>query len=221
MTLVMRDFAPLDSLVQIAGRCNRNNRWPRKNVEIYNLKNVAGRSFAEMVYTVGRGSPDSRLEETRNVLANYDHVFEEEVLGVCDDYFERLRTGKDLGYRHTFNWATLDEEQPNVRELLRGERTGQVQLIVAERDEEDLVADIKAALSVPDRWDRRRALRKLAPRIAQVTVSVWVKDDWHPTDVANPIGAYPDKPLEYPWWIVRSGNYDPQTGLILDGNNFL
>lgn len=222
MTLVMRDFAPLDSLVQIAGRCNRNRRWSRKDVEIYNLKNATGRSFAEMVYTVGRGSPDLRLEETRKVLDNYDHVPEEDVLGVCDDYFSRLRDGKDLGYRHTFNWATLDEEQPNIRELLRGERTGQVQLLVAERDEEDLVADIKSALRVPDRWDRRRALRKLASRIAQVTVSVWVKDDWHPTDVADPIGEdYPDKPLEYPWWIVRSGNYNPETGLILDGNNFL
>ena len=221
MTLVMRDFAPLDSLVQIAGRCNRNSLWPRKDVEIYNLKNVTGRSFAEMVYTVGRGSPDLRLEETRNVLATHDHVFEEDVLGVCDEYFSRLRDGKDLGHRHTFNWATLDKEQPNIRELLRGERTGQVQLIVAERDEKDLVVDIKAARSVPDRWDRRRALRKLAPRIAQVTVSVWVKDDWHPTDVANPIDSYPDNPLEYPWWIVRPGNYDPETGLILDGNNFL
>jgi CRISPR-associated endonuclease/helicase Cas3 len=222
MTLVIRDFAPLDSLVQIAGRCNRNNRWSRKDVEIYHLTNQQGRSFAEMVYTVGRGSPDVRLEETRRVLEGYEIVPEEDILGVCDDYFDRLRNGKDLGSKHTRDWASLADKQPNVRELLRGDNTGQVQLIVAERDEEDLTADIEAALKVSDRWDRRRALRQLAGRIAQVTVSVWVRKGWHPTDIANPLGHYDsDKPLEHPWWIVRPGNYNPETGLNTEGELFL
>jgi CRISPR-associated endonuclease/helicase Cas3 len=222
MTLVMRDFAPLDSLVQIAGRCNRNGRWPRKDVEIYHLKNSAGRSFAEMVYTVGKGSPDLRLEETRRVLASHETVLEEDVLGVCDEYFRRLRDGKDLGAGHTRNWATLDKEQPNIRVLLRGEQDQQVQLIVAERDEDDLKGAIEAALAIEDRWDRRRALRKLAGRIARVSVNVRARDEWHPTDVADPLDRYDsDKPLEHPWWIVRPGHYDPRTGLSLEGDMFL
>ncbi len=222
MTLVMRDFAPLDSLVQIAGRCNRNGRWPRKDVEIFHLKNSAGRSFAEMVYTVGKGSPDLRLEETRHVLASHETVPEEDVLGICDEYFGQLRDGKDLGAKHTRNWATLDKEQPNIGTLLRGEQDQQVQLIVAERDGENLTGDIEAALAVEDRWDRRRALRKLAGRIARVSVSVRVRDDWRPEVIANPLGPYDsNNPLDHPWWIVRVGNYDPETGLKLEGDRFL
>ncbi len=222
MSLVMRDFAPLDSLIQIAGRCNRNARWSRKDVEIYHLTNQQSRSFAEMVYTVGRGSPDMRLEETRRVLESQEVIPEEDVLRVCNDYFARLREGKDLGAKHTRNWASLGDEQPNIRELLRGDNAGQVQLIVAERDEEDLTADIEAALEVRDRWERRRALRQFAGRIAQVTVSVWARKGWHPTEVANPLGHYDaDKPLEHPWWIVRPGIYDPKTGLKTEGDPFL
>jgi CRISPR-associated endonuclease/helicase Cas3 len=223
MSLVMRDFAPLDSLVQVAGRCNRNGRWQRKDVEIYRLKNATDRFFAEMVYTVGKDSPDVRLEETSRVLAHYETVLEEDVLGVCDEYFRRLRNGKDLGERHTRNWATLDKEQPNIRTLLRGEQDNQVQLIVAERDEDDLESAIEAALAVEDRWDRRRALRKLAGRIAMVSVSVRVRGEWRPEQVANPLGPYYDssKPLEHPWWIVHPDKYAPETGLRLDGHNFL
>jgi CRISPR-associated endonuclease/helicase Cas3 len=222
MTLVMRDFAPLDSLVQIAGRCNRNGCWQRKAVEIYHLKNAAGRSFAEMVYTVGKGSPDLRLEETRRVLTAYEIVPEEDVLGICEEYFGRLRDGKDLGEKHTRNWATLDKEQPNIRALLRGERDTQVQLIVAERDENYLRGDIEDALAIEERWDRRRALRKLAGRIARVSVSVRVRGEWRPEEVANPLGYYDsNKPLDHPWWIVRPGNYDSERGLRLDGDPFL
>ena len=223
MGLVMRDFAPLDSLIQVAGRCNRNGIEPRKDVEIYHLINDAHRSFAEIVYTVGRGSPDVRLDETRRVLEPYDTILEENVLEVCDEYFARLRDGKDLGFRHTRSWASLAEEQPDIRTLLRGERDRQVRLIVAERDEGDLRSDLEETLEIVDRWERRRALKKLAGRIARVTVSVWARSDWHPGEIAEPIGNYrPDEPYwRHPWWIVRPGNYDPKTGLRLEGDIFI
>lgn len=222
MTLVIRDFAPLDSLIQIAGRCNRNGRWPRKNVEVYRLKDGADRSFAEMVYTVGIGSPDVRLEETRRVLEPHETLNEEDVLGICNEYFGHLRNSKDLGAKHTFNWATLDKEQPDVRTLLRGEQDQQVQLIVAERDDGDLKGAIEAALAVQDRWERRRALRSLAGRIALVTVSVRARGEWHPAHIAEPLGRYdPSHPLSHSWWIVHPENYDPGIGLLLEGINFL
>jgi CRISPR-associated endonuclease/helicase Cas3 len=175
-----------------------------------------------MIYTVGKSSPDMRLDETRRVLTSYETVLEEDVLGVCDEYFMRLHNGKDLGERHTRNWAALDKEQPNIGALLRGEQDRQVQLIVAERDDDDLTSAIEAALAVEDRWDRRRALRKLAGRIARVSVSVRIRGEWHPEDVTNPIGRYDsNKPLEHPWWIVRPDNYNPETGLRLEGDRFL
>jgi len=116
----------------------------------------------------------------------------------------------------------LDKEQPNIRTLLRGEQDAHVQLIVAERDDDDLKEDIERALAIEDRWDRRRTLRKLSGRIARVMVSVRVRGEWHPANIAEPLGKYDSsEPLKHPWWIVHPHNYDPETGLRLDGNNFL
>jgi CRISPR-associated endonuclease/helicase Cas3 len=224
MDLVLRDFAPLDSLIQVAGRCNRNQKSPRRDVEVYYLAKNNGQAYSEMVYTVGRGSPDVRLQITRETLARYgDSILEEQVLEVCNDYFARIRSGKDLGRQHTIRWASLDKEQPNISYLLRGERDRQVQLIVVERDEGDLQAAIEQALEIPNRWERRSALRKLAGRIAQVSVSVWVKQGWHPGEIADPLGNYKgDEDFrKHPWWIVRPGQYEPETGLKLEGDPFL
>ena len=51
MDLVIRDFAPLDSLIQIAGRCNRNGERPLETVEIVSLvDDESSRPFAHMIY---------------------------------------------------------------------------------------------------------------------------------------------------------------------------
>lgn len=222
MDLVIRDFAPLDSLVQIAGRCNRGGAKSRADIEVYSLEKENGRLFAEMVYKVDKGSPDVRLQITREVLEQHEVLPERQILTACEDYFARVREGKDTGRQHTLNWASLSEKQPDIRRLLRGEHDRQVQLIVAERDEGNLQADIEEALDIPDRWERRRALQLLAGRIAQVTVSVWAKENWHPGQIAHPIGNYdPSAPLHHPWWIVHPGNYSPETGLDMEGDVFL
>lgn len=222
MDLVIRDFAPLDSLIQIAGRCNRHGTKSRTDIEVYSLEKENGRLFAEMVYKVDKGSPDVRLQITREALEQYEVLPEQQILTVCEDYFARVREGKDTGRQHTLNWASLSEKQPDIRRLLRGEHDRQVQLIVAERDEGNLQAGIEEALDVPDRWERRRALQQLSGRIAQVTVSVWARENWHPGQIAYPIGNYdPSAPLRHPWWIVHPGNYSPETGLNMEGDVFL
>ncbi len=66
-------------------------------------------------------------------------------------------------------------------------------------------------------------MRKLAGRIARVTVSVWVRRDWRPEDIAEPIGNYKhnEEFWKHPWWIVYPDRYTPQKGIELEGNPFL
>ncbi len=223
MDLVLRDFAPFDALIQMAGRCNRHGLAERGTVEIYSLTDERGRPFATMVYRNPKGGPDYSLEATRTVLEGYAELPEEEVYGVVERYFALLRARKDQGESYTRAFATF-EEQLEVGSLLRGEQAHKMELIVASRDPDgDLVEAIRAALAVSPRFMRRRALHKLAGRIAVVTVSVWVRDGWRPETIADPLMPewYRGQGTDYPWWIVRPDCYDPERGIVMDGGTFI
>ncbi|MBS3966890.1 MAG: CRISPR-associated helicase Cas3' [Truepera sp.] len=204
MDLVMRDFAPLDAIIQVAGRCNRNDRKPRCDVEVYSLVNDKGKRYSELIYRSG-GGPDLSLQETRRALEGLEFIPEEEVLVLAERYFANIRNAKNLGQEHTRNWAYF-REHLNVSRLLRGDQDRQHQFIVAERGdvEPSLETTVRAVLSIEDRWERRRDLRRLAPRLAQVTVNVWEQRGFNPENIAYQVG---------PFWFVREGFYDDKRGL--------
>ena len=220
MDLVMRDFAPLDSIIQVAGRCNRNSRKNRCDVEVVSLVNDKGKRYSEYVYQIN-GGPDISLQETRRVFGELTTVNEEDVLGLSQTYFAAIRQHKDLGQKHTDNWSYF-KEHLNVSRLLRGDQDRQYQFIVAERDEPgegelDLETALRQALSIENRWEKRRTLRRLAPRMAQVTVNVWEQKGFAPENIAYQVGLS---------WVVREGFYDTRRGLDIavghaDDSSFL
>lgn len=127
------------------------------------LRDARGRDNAAAIYD------EILLQCTREALSGRLLVPEREVLGLCGDYFRRVATRKNSG-ASDFNRWTLIEQALDVRRLLR-DRDESRQVLVLERDP-GLEAEIKAALAVADRWERRSALRALAARVARNTVSV-------------------------------------------------
>lgn len=197
MDLVIRDFGPFDAIVQIAGRCNRNDKKPRCDVEIVSLANENGQDFARMIYD------EYSLQETHKVLDKQEIIREEEIYGLCSTYFSAL------GKRDTGKYITEDfaywREIPSVRELLRGKDREKYEFIVAHEDP-GLIEAIAEAHNIEDRWEKRRAIRKLAGRIGRVTVSVYAKRGWEPEDFADACG---------PFWILRDEYYQSDRGLVL------
>ncbi len=194
---VIRDLAPLDAIIQIAGRCNRHaHRDDPGTVTVVHLRNAAGRDDAGDVYD------RVALQCTREVLRGRKLVAEREVLGLCRQWFDTLRERKYLGGEHVTRWARI-EASLDVRALLRGEDE-QVSVLVTEHDS-TLKPALLAALAVPDRWARRAGLRALAPRIARHSVSV------HPRVFA----ALQTTPLDPHglWNELLPGQYHPLRGI--------
>ncbi len=201
MDMVIRDFAPLDALIQVAGRCNRHNRLGEYGgrIEVTALHNTNGRDYAGMVY-------DSvLLDITREALADVpETVGEDAVLDLSHRYFALIKARKNTGAELTKAFARW-EEMPDMHTLLRG-GAEQIAFLVLAEGEEWLREQLEAALAVTDRWDKREALRALAADVQQRTVSVYARRGFHPEDYAELLG---------PFWLLRPGYYDSESGLNL------
>ncbi|MRJ03432.1 MAG: CRISPR-associated helicase Cas3' [Epsilonproteobacteria bacterium] len=79
---VYRDLAPLDSIVQVAGRCNRNGSRQLGEVEIHRLWDPErGREYGKMIY----GS--SAIEVTHQLLGARERISAEEYRELIQEYF--------------------------------------------------------------------------------------------------------------------------------------
>ncbi len=201
MDVVIRDFAPLDALIQVAGRCNRNNRLGDQggHVEVVSLQSAKDREYARLIYD------PVLLDITREVLANApETVGEEAVLNLSQHYFSLIKARKNTGAHLTEAFARW-EEMPDIHTLLRGREKQESFLVLAD-GEEWLRDSLEDSLKIADRWERREALRALAGEIQQRTVSVYARRGFHPEDYAEPLG---------PFWLLRPGYYDSESGLDL------
>ncbi|MGC9069056.1 MAG: CRISPR-associated helicase Cas3' [Thermoprotei archaeon] len=86
---IYRDFAPLDSIIQTAGRCNRHNERDHGTVNIYYLKEVKDNKsilFSYQIYDT------LLLEITHELLKEYSLIKEKDFnLEVIPKYYEKIR----------------------------------------------------------------------------------------------------------------------------------
>ncbi len=195
MDYVIRDFGPLDSIIQVAGRCNREGEKDISIVEIVRLYDPDAVSnfcptgeFSAMVY-----GNDSRLslDATMDILngCESDEVMENKVFDLASQYFIELKR-KNLGENRTkclidFSHKYLKggkQHEFDIRKELRG-NLQQYSLIV-EKYIPELKQEIEQIFKEDiDRWERRRRLKSLLSKIAMNSISVNAYK-FNPDDIA-------------------------------------
>jgi len=82
--VVYRDMAPLDSINQVAGRCNRNSRRNSGEVQIVTLEDK-GKQYCKSIYS------SFLLDKTKIVLEGKDNVSEQQFLALNSQYFRLVK----------------------------------------------------------------------------------------------------------------------------------
>ncbi len=86
--VVVRDIAPLDSINQAAGRCNRNGKQKGK-VYIVSLSDDRGRLYSSYIYD------PVLIDITRKILSNRTEIKESELLRLNDEYYKETSSVND------------------------------------------------------------------------------------------------------------------------------
>ena len=204
MDFAVRDFAPLDSIVQCAGRCNRNGLKKRAKIEIITLVNENGAKFSAFIYD------KTLLEKTATILAqNINFIPEENIFPLIADYFRMLKNSKDIGRRQAKDWVYWKEEL-NIKRLLRSDNNKYSFIVISQdepkKGELPLRDALDQALETEDIWERKRKIRSLKSRLAELTISVWASKDIIPEEIAEPLGCF---------YLLKDDYYIPGKGLNL------
>ena len=207
--VVYRDLAPLDALIQSAGRCNRNAK-EKGVMYVLNLIDEKGKRYAYQVY-------DSWLiDKTEKILVRYSSISEPDILELINSYYKEVNqekadeTAKALlkslqtlhfdGEKETYpvsSFRLIEEDYPKWEVFIEYNKEAKI-----------LWKEFTQIRKIKDRFERKKAYDQIKSRFSQYIISVPQTIENRPPVVEN---------LLYVPYEQLKDFYDEETGYKLEG----
>lgn len=169
---VYRDIAPLDSIIQCAGRCNRNNRGFIGKVHITQMVDENDKTYGRTIYG------PILIHITESLLASKE-IEEKEYLFLINQYYELIKEEKTqdksknfISSIETMNFQTDDPTEIGRFTLIPDSYDYVDVFITIDKHAKKLLDDLKNAYHIEDRSEKQKVLLPLKKDIQQYIVSM-------------------------------------------------
>jgi len=170
---VYRDIAPLDSIIQCAGRCNRNNRDFVGNVNVVKMVGDDGKTYGEKIYGL------DILNVVDEILRPLCKIEEKDYLYLINKYYKKIKDIKSqqpsLEYIKSIEGMNFDENDKwEIGKFsLIEESKGYLDVFI-EYDEyaETLIEECKNAYKITNINERQKKLLPLKKDMQKYTISM-------------------------------------------------
>lgn len=169
--VVYRDFASLDSINQVAGRCNRNAVAGRGTMKLRMLKDERGRLIHEYIY----GKDQVILSKTREVLENRCSIGESEFLETVERYYRLIRASISTDDSKTLLSNLNQLEFKKLREgfnLIEDDQPKVDVFVELDEHAEEIWRKYGEIRELRDREDRKRRFTEIRRCFYEYVISV-------------------------------------------------
>lgn len=180
--VVFRDFAPLDSLNQSAGRCNREGKKEKGHFYVINLKDKNhGRFYHSYIY-------DPVLINATKEILKKEKYQEKDILKLINQYYKRLeeiksdKVSQDLlqmFYSLKFDGEREKNKINSINDFVLIEEDYYKEDVFIEIDEDaqKVWQEFAKILHISDIFERKKAFDSIKAEFYQYVVSVPIKEN--------------------------------------------
>jgi len=170
LDIVYRDFAPLDSINQSAGRCNRNGLKGKGEVRLFEMDKGWNKIYDDVLIHATRRVIEQAVSRLRS-----DIIPEKEFYYLNETYAQQIREkvadnsahSELIGYMKKLQFETVNEKF----KVIEKDRVTYSVFIDCDNNSASLWRRYQEVNdTVKDRWDRKKELRKLRPELLQYVV---------------------------------------------------
>lgn len=170
---VIRDIAPIDSIIQAAGRCNRHNKKACGEVNVINICNSKERLYGDMVY--GK----MQIMISKEILNEYKEIEESQYLDLIEKYFFKAEENKNKDVSKKFiesinllNFTGEDEYTISKFSLIE-EKGNYVDVFFRINEEaEQVYLEFIDLIKDKDLENRRKRQLKIRAKLNDYTLSI-------------------------------------------------
>jgi CRISPR-associated endonuclease/helicase Cas3 len=189
--VVYRDRGPLDSIIQVAGRCNRNKRLEQGEVHLLSLVKDNNKNYTG-IYDV------FLIRIVNEILENKDRIPEPQFLELITNYFNKTKTSEIMDEEDKImkaidclyfydKYPDRDKRIPISDFQLIKEDYYKIDVFVElDKETKDIWRKYKNIITIKDILERKKQFQKIKKRFYDYVISI-------PKDFKNRITEYDEK----------------------------